>query len=627
MSVDDATRLDISRSRGFRTLHVCVTSGCASFEPHSVLQKCASLLLPVETHDTLVLGYFIDSCADHNQPNLPRIGKYVYCTNNHQLLRVSKVRGPPSASHLSSVIINKTVLFNNAMFVGDYVMASFLWADQATTSRPPTQYVVHSRSLTFQKLVQAAPRAGLGIHLDAFGDSGVALDATDDMGMLDNSFFGLGAFGVYEATLVPSRLPLDAQTDGADATPLSVGKWAIPEHCTVCNTYQVLHLGLLRNEASALRAQFLQAFGHVNRGTSVRPVSAPAATPYGDEPSPFAERGVDERTAEFSRRTDDELGYGAAIEYGGRDTNVEGGLSSVVAGSGSGNGSGGNGTGGGGGSGNGGTLDTGRGPSLAARVSAAAAAFGEPPHTATGVGADIIADKDVTTDSTDLTKPGHVGLSQAFHQAVGVDDVLHDVPSTVVDSIDTVTHVNSIAAPTVTVGVPCAGNVSVPVSTADVAMTPHQPRNVGPFDNNGAPSPAQFQNASSGGGNLANKESLKADHEQLDEIKAEPGKSPGADEGKVGGITSDGMTAGKPFKKTLPAPTKSEIVIRNRISAQRSNEKRRRKIEATKSELAYLKMTYLPHLEHRRGSLVNENERLRLKFRERYHETEISSFF
>ena len=81
------------------------------------------------------------------------------------------------------------------------------------------------------------------------------------------------------------------------------------------------------------------------------------------------------------------------------------------------------------------------------------------------------------------------------------------------------------------------------------------------------------------------------------------------------------------FKKTLPAPTKDEIVIRNRISAQRSNEKRRRKIEATKSELAYLKNTYLPQLEHKRGSLISENQTLRLKFMEKYQESDIESFF
>eukprot|EP00178_Gracilaria_changii_P018516 TRINITY_DN52_c0_g1_i1.p1 TRINITY_DN52_c0_g1~~TRINITY_DN52_c0_g1_i1.p1 ORF type:complete len:659 (+),score=63.48 TRINITY_DN52_c0_g1_i1:205-1977(+) len=81
-----------------------------------------------------------------------------------------------------------------------------------------------------------------------------------------------------------------------------------------------------------------------------------------------------------------------------------------------------------------------------------------------------------------------------------------------------------------------------------------------------------------------------------------------------------------PFKKTLPAPTKSEIVIRNRISAQRSNEKRRRRIENTKMELRFLK-AILPTLEQRKGCLVEENQSLRLRFIQRYREADIESFF
>lgn len=88
-----------------------------------------------------------------------------------------------------------------------------------------------------------------------------------------------------------------------------------------------------------------------------------------------------------------------------------------------------------------------------------------------------------------------------------------------------------------------------------------------------------------------------------------------------------GLKGMETFKKTLPAPTKSEIVIRNRISAQRSNEKRRRKIEATKLELAYLKTSYLPQLEVKRGCLISENQSLRLKFMERYQQSDIDSFF
>lgn len=113
-------------------------------------------------------------------------------------------------------------------------------------------------------------------------------DVTDDMGMLNNPIFGLGAFEVHEATVVSSRLALDAPADSADAMPLSVGKWAIPDHCMVCSTPHILHLGLLPNEASALGAHFLQAFGHVKKRALVLPISALRVGTCGVALSPLA---------------------------------------------------------------------------------------------------------------------------------------------------------------------------------------------------------------------------------------------------------------------------------------------------------------------------------------------------
>lgn len=164
-----------------------------------------------------------------------------------------------------------------------------------------------------------------------------------------------------------------------------------------------------------------------------------------------------------------------------------------------------------------------------------------------------------------------VGSGQSFH--TGVEDALEEVPSSVVESID------------------AAVGAQTSSTSADRGQT----------------SPPSIKFASP-------------------VVSYAPVLSGAAVTGATAKPTPPVSLNSNTFKKTLPAPTKNEIVIRNRISAQRSNEKRRRKIEATKNELAYLKSTYLPQLEHRKGTLISENQTLRLRFMERY-ESDIESFF
>lgn len=594
-SMHNASRVDPTRGRGFRSMHVCAAAGCASFEPHTVLQKSATLLIPVETHDTLVLGYFVDSSADQAQVNLSRIGRYVYCTDSHQLLRVSKVCGPLSASHLSSVIINKTAVFNDIMFVCDYVMASFAWTKHDSFVHPPARYIVHSRSFSFQKLVHGLPRANLSGRLDGLPFISPLTDTDDDLSSLDNSFFGLATFGVYEATLVPTGIPPDAQTDNPEV-PLSTGKWAVPDHCNVCRTYQTFHLGLLRNETSALKAQFAQAFTPANNAAPIRPISAPAAISF-TEALPYGERNDTRGTETLSigPRTDDSLAFAVGNDYGQRCGN-----------GGTGGGGSDNRTGGGGGGVQ--ALET--APlTISRQMTNSMIGTGQNTlHMVTSsTGHDGI-EKDVTTDGTDMIKTGTAPLQQ-FH-TTSVDDVLNDVPSTVVDSIDAVVQNSQNVAQARSGaggfnGTAAMAFVSDGKEGAKLTAIENNAAFTGPQEGTDS-TPSEGKQAKhvidNGGHGISASDSMSKENETMSMIT-------------------------KPFKRTLPAPTKSEIVIRNRISAQRSNEKRRRKIEATKSELAYLKMTYLPHLELRRGTLISENEGLRLRFMEKYHENEIDSFF
>lgn len=478
-------------------------------------------------------------------------------------------------------------------------MASFPWHEQTSGPRLPARYFVHSRTLSFCKLLEPAREAGLTGHFDSLLDVIPALEASNDCSMFQNSFFAVGPFGLYEATFVPCKPAEDMQVgDGADGFQLGLGKWAVPEHWAVCRGQQVFHTGISHKEMLTLRTQFIQAFSHVaaNVGRSISSPQAQQGVPaFAENSQVFVDRGDGPRgdgggndVVDVDGRGDDSMAYmSTGIEYGAKEGNVSfDGSGTATA-------------------------------SMTVRTSSSAPHIpGHVAHVGAGEGGGAptrvegMSDKEVTAETmpieaatlgVDVGKPGGVSSGMGL-QAPGfqssVDDMLQDVPATVVDTIEGVEAVVGTEVGNRT------GNVGFPTVAVygggekdDKICTMGVTEGIAGTKITGNGSPPQKINAMTGGSSSTTKED------------------------ENGG-------AGKAFKKTtLPAPTRSEIVIRNRISAQRSNEKRRRKIEATKSELAYLKVTYLPQLEHKRGSLLNENQTLRLQFMEKYHEGDITSFF
>lgn len=65
-------------------------------------------------------------------------------------------------------------------------------------------------------------------------------------------------------------------------------------------------------------------------------------------------------------------------------------------------------------------------------------------------------------------------------------------------------------------------------------------------------------------------------------------------------------------------PSASEVVMRNRISAQKSNEKRRQRIESWRAELARLKNEVLPRLMSAQQLLRCENQRVRAALQQQF---------
>eukprot|EP00177_Eucheuma_denticulatum_P002313 GFKZ01004148.1.p1 GENE.GFKZ01004148.1~~GFKZ01004148.1.p1 ORF type:complete len:741 (-),score=60.23 GFKZ01004148.1:660-2882(-) len=558
-AMQDAANLDIKLSRGFRFMHVCGARDCVSIDGGTILQNISTLLLPVESRGAVVCGYFTETTSDHVASLPLRSGKYVYCPQARELMMVSKVRGPASATSLLTACINRTCLVGTGMFVKDDVMASFSW--QTYSGRVPEHYIVHSRTLSFYKLVRTAHQAGIEGHISRH-DLGSLGENKSDFPLSDSSFLGLGTFGIFDVALVPTKLSPGAQSSGEEAPSLSCGTWAIPEHTAICNKPQLLFLGMFPTDLAAMRAQFVQTYGH--RSAQIQRQGHGDAAGGLEEGQQLAIENVisssrrpplsRERLSQVMQRPRDAHGYNTdPIHYGDKNVVPSFATLPVVV--------------------------------TAPITSAVQYQTGSSQQQDTSIIAAETRNRNYPTESATapatmplggagslvlpLQRQIAVATGQPFHG--GTEEALEEVQPSVVESID--------------------------VSVAPQASSPTGDRGQ--------------QNATG----------MKF---------APPVVSYGAVPTSSGGpsnVAKPQAISTSSFKKALPAPTKNEIVIRNRISAQRSNEKRRRKIEATRHELAYLKSTYLPQLEQKKGILINENQSLRLRLMTRYPENDFESFF
>lgn len=600
--------LDLPRCRGFRTLYVCTKRGCASFESACVLQKSATLLVPTQTTDPLILGYFVDSSVDRTQSPPPRLGKYVYCSDTQQLVKVSKVPTSSPSAASSTVLIQKMVLVSRNMVVNDFVTASFPCFDE-TNYQPLAQYLVHSRTLSFHTLVQTAQRAGFSGYVDDVP----TLSSSDeephrDLGVLENSFYGVGTFGVYDGSIVPCKFPPGARGDDYTSyTPQpAFGVWAIPEHLSVCPAMQMIHLGLSQEENSMLRAQFVQAIGQISHRSSISPSIGTNQNLF--QPSRHDASGLDhdEQQQCINDREDGSSAdyplrqhQGIAMNRENERNRIGQSLSEIPVHSAT--------------------------PMTVmfeaqelndGRLSDEKESVGEDHATGTrekqalnvevdqryGRGGSNTAvevlEQEVSSpppmeDQIEAVVPSHRNLSGRSPLSKPLGTLTSSPPSA---QVATSNYIN-VFGPN-----PSAALVqlSTPVTTATQA-----PLQVGVTPTTGTATFVQPAAVLVKG--------------------IAPAGFPAPLESSAGKEENAGPSS-KLVKKTLPAPTRSEIVIRNRISAQRSNEKRRRKIEATKSELAFLKTTLLPQLEHRRVALATENQTLRISFMQKYQEN-IETFF
>lgn len=541
---------------------MCRNAGCASYESKTLLQEKSTLLLPVQSQDAVVVGYYVDSTSDSSSDLY--MGKYVYCSQSRELIKVSKVQGPPSSTSWLSICINRTNVVGNGMFIKDYIMISFPW--QSSSTSVPSQCVVHSRTLSFHKLSQTAQQAGLTGHYQDTEYVSAAVNSSADLGVSEHSFYGLGAFGVYECVLVPSKLSAGMSAERNEPPSLSFGAWAVPEHCAFCRGHQVLHMGVFANETAWLRSQFLHMYSQSNSIARPLPTNDPSVS--FDENSQTERDDATSRGAQsrgvvdvISAQRENVCNYSPRqTVYRAKGVSSDFEYSKEV-------------------------------PATDPTVTVSTSSTGRFPTNRHVRDAHTIEEtenrREITTDTVGTTSnlPPDISTSvmlpiqcqmsavarQEFHTRV--EEALEAVPGSIVDSIDAVVT----GQRTSTEDVKRSGTNTPGSYSSPVASLPTTPRT--------------------------------------------------SSDSRPGTKRPDSSYTPHTFKKTLPAPTKSEIVIRNRISAQRSNEKRRRKIEVTKSELAYLKSTYLPQLELKQGSLVSENQSLRLKFMEQYHESDIDSFF
>ena len=616
----DATALDLSISKGYRTAFSC-THPTSPYHS-SPLQNNSTLLLPVQSRDTLVLGYYVESSSDNSTEEPVRIGKYVYCSTTRDLLKVSKVRGPPSSSGLLSTCITRTVLVVNGMFINDFVMLSFPW--QSPVDTVPLQCILHSRTFVFYKMLQTAESADFPGHVH------------NSTTLLAHSFYGLTAFGVYEPALVPAQLSPGMRCDTAQI-PLSLGSWAVPEYFTMSRASRLFFMGMFQDEILSLRSQFVRRytqsplpqpishhqFDETATSPSSRTQQQPQPQPQPQQQQPQQPQVLQQQSPHTShqqhyahqqqqqqqqqhQQTQQQSQHQheqqqQAQQHHSTPTRRLSQRRSHPAQS---------------------TIIATQPLTSQRPVSYPSISYGRygydkgsatlsgdinvsssflPRHTAPQISVDNIPNSSLqhSTQHSSVLLQNPMPLQQQLstsHFQASIEPSLHEaVPSSMVESIDAAVNVRG---PDDTGKHGSVANTTVGTAMATPVVSPTTPP------------------ATTAASRKASKRKVSPMAGNVVAESPSPTSQPPAQ-----------PSPGPLVKKTLPAPTKNEIVIRNRISAQRSNEKRRQKIEKTKKTLAYLKNTYLPQLQTKRDTLFTENRSLRLKFIEKYHETDIDSYF
>lgn len=493
------------------------------------------------------------------------------------------------------------------MMVNDFVMASFPRFN-GRNYQPLAQYNVHSRTLSFHTLVQTAQRAGFSGYVDDVP----TLSSSDeephrDFGVLENSFYGVGTFGVYDSSIVPCKFPPGGRGDDYTSfTPQpAYGVWAVPEHLSVCSAMQMIHLGLSQEENSVLRAQFVQAIGQVSQRPNISPpigTSQPlyqASRAEGGGLDSSEQQCLDDR--EDGSSADYPLRHHQGIPVNGENerAHIVQPLSDVPV------------------------QSTTPMTVMFEAQELNEGRLSEERESAEGQAIEI---KEKQAPNVELDheygRGGNGRADDVLEQEVGSPPPIGGPieaamsaprnsrePSSLAKSLETLApsplpaqgttspHVNVYAQnpPVAPVQLPTPVTTIMP-PPLQVTMAP----TVGTATTFVRPTAVLVKGIAPAGFTTT--------------LECAPGKEENA------------PPSSRLVKKTLPAPTRSEIVIRNRISAQRSNEKRRRKIEATKSELAFLKTTLLPRLEHRRIALATENQTLRISFMQKYREN-VETFF
>ncbi|CAN8069078.1 unnamed protein product [Agarophyton chilense] len=488
------------------------------------------MLLPTESLDHCVHGFFFDLVQNPSSPPTTNIGRYAYSSG--ELFKCSRVQGTSPAN--PTVTISRLILVNRTIFLLDTVVVSFCYP---TLTCVPDDILLYSRHLSFHKIATSFPTPSTP----------------------DGSFLGLAHFGMYDTLPLPCRIPPGMQR--ADSTN---SFRAVPAHIAICHAPRSMLVGMHQDLLDRLRASFVQLIA-----TDAR-LSVPMRTVDAFTPSRMND-------APQRRTMSSQHHQPSYVSQSSQPHQLQQQFSFS--------------------------------PQLIPSVDDPMNPAANNPRPYADCRIDI---PRIPSDMRAVSS--HQPTSQRLISNNGIHDSSTVLPHDIAPSI---VHVNPQLVPN--------SDPDVSLSTAgpdSVHRASHGSQRILP--GNGADiTPTVRVNEVAAGlprlssrvlpANSANTSSNVIFPEATDNAATIVNKPPS--EQPV-----------PPFTKTLPAPTKSEIVIRNRISAQRSNEKRRRRIENTKMELAYLK-AYLPSLEQRKGCLMEENHSLKLRCIQRYRETDIESFF
>ncbi len=557
-------------SRGVVSMYICAKAHCATSLDRTVLHRSAGILVPVEVGDGVVVGHFFEKIwtphsGSHKESFLQ--GKYIMCTRTREVLKIMGRPEDGSGLMAQSLCIDRSVMISEGVFLRDFVVVSIPHRHPAGTI--PEQFAVTMRTTVMHNSengVTSGDGAGAASTSQKEPFIPLDMDVQTAAEVAINPSHGFHGFGIYNMTITPSWAGIDINSGHAPHRALGL-LWTPPIHVANCSQPVWSLRQLNRNDASELRGLFNATYAREQAFLQSR-ISSGMNMPVASSGQALKVTGegmVNLRQGRGKTISEDESRVHSQLH-----TSIPHQLFQISM------------------------------PMVHMSPSHLNYSTGQPsvPIVSSPFAASSVAQPTLAQPSLAQPSLAQPSLAQ---------------PSLTQPSLAQTTLVQPpLAQPTLVQPALAPHSPVIPRMSTQLNLSPaplgDTRRNIGIEP---APGMSNFG---------------------VRQIYSDPSKAKtqaalattGAGPSTLGPVKTFRGTRRK--NEALPAPTEKEVIMRNRISAQKSNEKRRKKLDAMKLEVAYLQEKLIPRLEMAKLVLQNENRKLISKFSETFNTPIIASF-